>query len=157
MITLQFVCGSGISSQAIAWFSSGHLSHVDCVLPDGSLLGARSDKCGGRPPGVQVRPPNYEKWQRVVRAELDATPIQEKMYYDFLNKQIGKPYDKKAILAFVLNRDWRERDSWICSELQAAALESCGWLPPLYLSANKITPVALAFAVSARGARLLGQ
>jgi hypothetical protein len=53
MIRLQFVLGTGLSSQAIAWFSAGHFSHVDAVLPDNRLLGARSDVVGGKPPGYR--------------------------------------------------------------------------------------------------------
>jgi hypothetical protein len=39
----QFVCEKDLLSQVIAWFSAGHVSHVDIVLDDGQLLGARSD------------------------------------------------------------------------------------------------------------------
>lgn len=46
-IKLQFVREKDLSSQVIAWFSAGHVSHVDTVLDDGRLLGARSDRVGG--------------------------------------------------------------------------------------------------------------
>ena len=49
------------------------------------------------------------------------------------------------------NRDWRNPDSWICSELQTAAGEKSAILRPLYLAANKITPVASALVYSAAG------
>ena len=71
-------------------------------------LGARLDG------GVQTRPPNYEKWSRVVPY------YKERAYWDFLKAQIGKPYDKLAIFAFAVDRDWR---SWFCDELVAAGLE----------------------------------
>lgn len=74
-------------------------------------------------------------------------------WLEFLMSQLGKPYDYEAIWGFLLNRDWREPDSWICSELQARALEVAGIVPCLYLACNKITPVALALAVSAAGAK----
>jgi hypothetical protein len=54
-IKLRFVRGLDFSSRVIAWFSAGHLSHVDAVMPDGSLLGARSDVIKGIPTGVQIR------------------------------------------------------------------------------------------------------
>jgi hypothetical protein len=121
-------------------------------MPSGTLLGARSDAVGGAEPGVRVRPPNYETWKERVVLKLPVRPAQERRFYDFLNVQIGKPYDKTAILGFVAGRDWREQDSWICSELQAAALEEADICPKLYAPVSKITPAALATVLSALGA-----
>src|SRR5208282_4528043 len=36
-ITLQFVCGTQLSSRMIAWFGAGQFSHVDAVLHHGYL------------------------------------------------------------------------------------------------------------------------
>ena len=152
MIRLQFVMGSGLSSALITWFSAGAFSHVDCVLPSGDLLGARSDQIGNVAPGVQIRPPNYETWKRRVVMKLTVEPAKERKFLDFLHNQIGKPYDKTAILGFVAGRDWRAADSWFCSELQAAALEVATVSPLLYSPTNKITPAALALVMSARDA-----
>lgn len=152
-IRLQFVCESALSSQAIAWFSAGHFSHVDAILPgpNGNLLGARSDSVGSVRPGVQVRPPNYAKLSRRVVMTIPADDARTAAFYRFLAGQVGRPYDSEAIWAFIFNRDWRENDSWICSELQCAAGEAAGILPALYLAANKITPVSCALAYSAVG------
>lgn len=150
-IQLQFVSDGDIGSQTIAWFSQGHFSHVDAIMPDGNLLGARNDKVGGKPSGVQIRPPRYVEFSKQVVMTIPSSQRQSDTFYDFLRKQIGKPYDTTAIWAFVLNRDWREDDSWICSELQSAAGEIAGILPKLYVPTNKITPVACALAFSAVG------
>jgi uncharacterized protein YycO len=150
-IVLQFICEDSLASSAIAWFSAGAISHVDCVLDDNTLLGARSDKVGGRPAGVQIRPVNYATFTRRVIMTIAANDIQKAKFNNFLMKQLGKPYDTEAIWAFMFNRNWRELDSWICSELQAAALEASGVFNTLYLAANKITPVSLALAASAIG------
>lgn len=158
VITLQFVLGGGISSSSIAWFSQGHFSHVDAVLSDGSLLGARSDVIrplqpdGSRgapiPAGVQIRPPDYEKWKKQTRFSIPCTQTQYVFWESFLRAQLTKSYDKMAILAFVTDRNWRESDTWICSELQSAALEAANIVPQLYLAANKITPVMCAMVAS---------
>jgi hypothetical protein len=154
-ISLQFVAERALGSAAIGWFSAGHLSHVDAVLPDGLLFGARSDRVGGRPSGTWARPPGYLRFSRRVVATLPASEEQHALWRAFLAAQTGKPYDWRALWGFVFNRDWRQEDSWICSELQARALEVAGLVPPLYLAANKITPVALALAISAvPGARV---
>lgn len=153
-VELQFVAANGWASGAIEYFGAGGFSHVDNVVPKG-LLGARSDHAGGQPPGVWVRPQWYAKWRRRVRIRLRCTEGQHQRWLAFLKGEIGKPYDRMAILAFAVGRDWRTSDAWICSELAAAALESAGIIPRLILTPNKITPGALALAVSAAGGMIV--
>jgi len=140
----------------IAWFSQGHLSHVDAILPDGNLLGSRTEVCKGIKQGVHVRPFDYLRGatKKVVRMTIPCTDTQKGDFYTFLYSQIGKPYDRSAILGFIVNRNWRDTNSWYCMELIAAALEKAGIVPDLYLAANKITPVAGALVVSAIGGTL---
>lgn len=158
-IKLQFVYGGGLSSRAISWFSAGsgakRLSHVDAVLDDGTLFGARSDRIGGEPPGCYRRPAGYEKWSYKVVFELACTDAQKKAWTTFLEAQYAKPYDHLAIWGFALGRAWREDDCWICSELQSRALEVAGIVPPLYLTVSRITPEALALVCSAIGGRVI--
>lgn len=144
-----------MSSAAIAWMSAGLFSHVDAILPNGSLLGSRSDWVGSVPPGVQIRPSAYEKWLHRAVFQLETTEAQTQLFYDFLHEQIGKPYDKLAILGFAVARNWREEDSWFCSELQASALEHAGLCSPLCTFASKITPVCFSTVISALGAKLI--
>jgi hypothetical protein len=153
-IKLQFVREKAFSSELIAWFSSGHLSHVDYVLDNGKLLGARSDIINNIDAGVQIRPANYSKWIICKIMKVPCTEEQKLAFEKFLYAQIGKPYDKLAIFAFIVNRNWREPDSWICSELQSRAGEYSNILNPLYLAANKITPVSCALAFSAVGGKI---
>lgn len=147
-VDLTFVRGDRIASGLIAWFSAGHFSHVDANLGNGEFLGAYERKVCGIPAGVQLRPVRYDTFPKRVTFSIPVTSDQRTAWLSFLRDQTGKPYDWAAIAGFVTDRDWRERDSWICSELQAAALEAAGIVPRLYLAANKITPVALALAVS---------
>lgn len=154
-VQVQFVRQADPISSGIAWFGGSPFSHVDAVLPDGTLLGARSDRVGGKPSGVQIRPPNYEKFAARVRFSVPATDAQAGAFYDFLHKQVGKPYDRSAILGFVTGRNWRHEDQWICSELIARAGEMSTIFPFLYLAANKITPGSCALAFSAIGATVI--
>lgn len=148
MIRLRFVLGKGRASRLIAIFSAGHLSHVDVKMPNGRLLGARSDNVGGGD-GVLERPDPYEKVSKIVYFEITATADQEAIFFAFLHAQLGKPYDHLAIIGFIWNRNWRDDDAWYCSEVVAAALEEAGVLvKTLYLPFNKITPVMLATLVS---------
>jgi hypothetical protein len=150
-VKLQFVQSDDLTGRLIEWFGGGpRYSHVDIVTPTGMLLGARSDAVGGQPPGVRVRPVNYlSPNDRTLCISIPATSQQAAAFYDFLNAQIGKPYDKLAIFAFIIGRDWRDTDAWICSELAAAALQAGGITQPLAVAANKITPGALIIALSA--------
>ena len=141
MIVIQFAQGTDLGAKAIEWYGHETYSHVDSVLPDGRLFGARSDNVGGAPPGVQAREPSYLGSEKVFRVELATTADETVKYYDWLWTQVGKPYDKQGILGFIVDRDWRDPNTWFCSELVAAGLEYCEYFPyPLAAITNKITP-----------------
>lgn len=145
----QFVRADDLASEAIAWYSDGEFSHVDMVLDDGTLLGARING------GVLIRPQGYTVWQKQVIIEVPCTPLQKAVALEFANAQVGKPYDRTAIFAFVAARDWREPDAWFCSELGAATGEHGGFWPQLTSSVNRITPVGLALVCSATPGRTI--
>lgn len=153
-IVVRFYAGTGFSSGAIEYFGAGGWSHVDSETPKG-LLGARSDRTGGMPKGVWARPYDYEDAPRWVRMSLPCTQAQYLRWVNFLYDQVSKPYDKLAILGFIIDRNWRDEDSWFCSELAVRALEVAGILPPLSLTPSKITPGALALAISAAGGHII--
>lgn len=143
LIRLQFSTGNDIVSRAIALFSRGWCSHVDAVLPDGALLGARLSG------GVRVRPPGYVKFSRTLIIAVTVPDAQANTFYRWLQAQVGKPYDWRAIVAFVFSRNWREPDSWFCSELVARAFEVSGFFPaPLMVRSSKITPRDLLLLIS---------
>ena len=149
-IGLRFVADESLASRVIRRYDQGAWSHVDAVADDGRLLGARADHCGPVPSGVEYRPATYMRpvAQRVVR--VPATADQVAAFWRFLEAQLGKPYDSLAILAFVMDRDWRGDKAWFCSELQGAALEAAGVFPyRLGTPLNKLTPDGLFLAVSA--------
>jgi hypothetical protein len=128
---------------AIRTFQRGWCSHVDSVMDDGRLLGARLDG------GVAIRPPNYEKFTRVERVVISVPYYKERAYWDFLKAQVGKPYDKLAIVAFAVNRDWRETDAWFCDELVAAGIEHAEVVRKLAPMVNRLDVRDLYLVVSA--------
>jgi hypothetical protein len=158
VIQLQFVRGKGLSSRAIAWFGGGRFSHVDAIMPNGTLIGARSDVIhplgGGNPipAGVQPRPAGYEAWEERIVASLTVDKVKADKFYKLNQSQIGKQYDVTAIWGFVTGRDWRDPQDWFCSELQAWCLETPMILPQLFTPVNKISPSTLAFGLSTAGA-----
>lgn len=149
MIRLRFVTsGNSAISKMIQFAQYGFwASHTEAVMPDGMLLGAHIDG------GVMERPTGYDLAEFTHQQFVDL-PADDGMvgrFNEFLRAQVGKPYDVSAIAAFVARRDWQERDSWFCSELQAAALVDCGWFAsPLATQFNHITPRDLLLIVSGR-------
>ncbi len=116
-IKLQFSSEATFGSKAIEWLEWSDMSHVDFVLPFGRLLGARMSG------GVQIRPPHYNKFTRTAIYSVDASEHVIKL----AKSQIGKPYDKAAILAFIWHhRAWSDERAWFCSELVAWAFEQAG-------------------------------
>jgi hypothetical protein len=154
-IVLQFSTQDTLGSRAIRLFQHGWATHVDAVMPDGWLLGARHSDPGIDNTGlilkngVAVRPPSYRKFRRTLVMTLSTSEQIEADFWAFLGLQIGKPYDTTAITAFIFSRDWREDDSWFCSELVMAALEKAGFVQPLATTANRVTPEMLLFLCSA--------
>jgi len=102
--------------------------HVECVMPDGTLLGAHLDG------GVMARPADYDagKYQSDLRVSIPATAAQEAAFYAFLRAQLGKPYDLQEIGSIIVGvvtgsaPDWTQTLSWICSELQTKAALAAG-------------------------------
>ena len=148
MIQLRFVTSNDAISAAIRAAEYGFwASHVEALMPDGTLLGAHVEG------GVMARPRDYDKG-RFTREEfvpIDVSDAMENDFHAFLRRQLGKPYDVQAILAFLAQRDWQSPGAWFCSELQAAALSYCGWFAShLATEFNHITPRDLLLIVSGR-------
>ena len=158
LIRLQFSRQYDWSSGDIAWFTQGRFSHVDALLPNGTLTGARSDRIQGIPPGVRNRPAGYAKWKYVSVMTMGVTRDQERAFYDFIASQVGKPYDGWDIWTIATggrDRDWRADDAWICSELVTVAIEIALVFKEARVSASKIAPNPLYFACSVCGFREL--
>ena len=130
----QFSTEAGLESATIRYFSDGCVSHVDLVIPDdmvvdgvqlkkGWLLGARLQG------GVQQRPPEYAKFTRILRRAVQVPNIDAA--YAFAVQQIGKPYNKRAILDFFLHRQRQfsvEQTTWFCDELNYQIVAAGGRL-----------------------------
>jgi hypothetical protein len=163
MIRLRFVTGDDWISNAIrVGERDGWCTHVEAVMPDGTLLGAHLDG------GVQARPAGYDEGKATRALIVDlreencfgalsvGTPQDiaaqqcRESFYDFLRAQLGKPYDLMALAGAAFDRDWHRADSWFCSELQAAALERCGYLPRLAAIDSHVSPRDLLLVLSGR-------
>jgi hypothetical protein len=116
----RYACEKYFSSRLIAWWGNGWhgLSHVDIVV-SGGLLGARSDRKGGKPPGVQLRPMDYLKGSqiRISELEIEIPFYRECEAEHWLKNQIGRQYDMNNILDLILGRRIVTHGRWICSAL----------------------------------------
>lgn len=155
-IGLQFVLGSGWSSRLISWWGSGYggYSHVDAILADGSLLGARSDSVGGQPPGVRIRPPAYEKWVRRCVVWMPASAQQASNWEKFLREQVGMGYDKSDILGLIIGKPLMSQGHWICSALQHEALHKIAIFPDMPQTPQQVPPNMLLFGVLTAGGKI---
>ena len=135
-VRLQFSTENAFDSAVIRWYTLSSVSHVDFVMDNGTLLGARTDG------GVLDREPNYARFSHVIRAEVDCLDDVRNKVYAFAVCQLGKPYDWRSIEAMALPwTNLRERQAWFCSELVAAAFESAGYpLVNAMKAGNRITP-----------------
>lgn len=121
-INLQFSATGGPISRLIRWRTKSHYSHVDFVLPDGTLLGAQFKAKGGD--GVKIRPANYAKFIRIGFYHVDVPDAVGESVIAWAKSQIGKPYDLEGALGiFFGQRNWHEDDSWFCYELIAEAFD----------------------------------
>lgn len=144
-VSFQFSAQEGLTSDLIEWMGKGLYSHVDIILSDGRLLGARLDG------GVQIRLPGYAPFKRVLRVDIPCTDEQETKFYEFAISQIGKPYDKEGIAGIIFGRDWRDDSAWFCSEYGAACCEKSKIFPyQLAAPDYKIDPNVFLVALSTK-------
>jgi hypothetical protein len=159
-LRFQFVLGDDWSSRLIAWYGQGYggFSHVDFLVPGGGCIGARSDRMGNIPPGVQLRPDGYEVWKRRKVLALPCTDDELQKAVAFEVDQVGDPYDKRDILGLILGRPISSGSGyWICSALQLAMLRTIGKVPNLLITPQQCPPNTLAAILEAIGATCEGE
>lgn len=150
-VTLRFVTCDDSVSRIIRRGEFGFwASHVEALMPDGTLLGAHYDG------GVQARPRNYDKgkWSKELYVHVPCVLAQTQTFEAFLKTQIGKPYDMDAIGEMALGvltgeaPDWPSKPSWICSALQTAALLKTGIIKAAPATVRLATPRDVLMALS---------
>lgn len=119
MIKVRFVDGPGFVSGFIKFWTWGDWSHVDIWTPDG-WLGARAKG------GVQIRDWNYTSVIKEEIRVITLDDVTEANIMQWLQSQIGKPYDFLAVAGMPFRQDWRNDNRWFCSELIAAAFQQAG-------------------------------
>lgn len=106
-VRIQLATESDPVSAFIRWYTWSNWSHIDFVLPSGSLLGARQDG------GVQIRQPGYVEFTHTLVLEAPDAPDD---IYEHALKQVGKPYSKETILGLAVRQDYGDDSEFDCSE-----------------------------------------
>lgn len=113
MILLRIVDGQGWDSAMVRFMTRSWATHAEYVDTEGQIA------FGAYLSGVARRPIRYAKFKAV---RYYTFPNIEMAYAQALTQE-GKPYDYSAIFGIALNRNWRSRDKWFCSELVAWSAE----------------------------------
>lgn len=162
MIRFQLVRGRSLSSHLIAWWGVGWngWSHVDCLLKDGFLIGARDDWLrmpSGKqvPPGIQIRDPGYQSWERRTVFTLQADALVTQAWEAYVRAQVGLQYDQKDILDLVVGKKPVDHKMRICSAFATDSLQASGVWPKLLSHESlQITPDTFAFGLTTSGAAM---
>lgn len=115
MIKLLFCTGYKPGALVIRVFTRSRFSHV-AVEVDNTLYESRL--------ATGVHKPKYIK---NVTDILELDDLDNQAVKAFLEAQVGKKYDARAICSFFLSRVWENTKKWFCSELGAMAIKVGGY------------------------------
>jgi hypothetical protein len=120
----------------IRWRTMGEVSHVEMVLPDGSIISALSDQ------GVCHVEGDYDTTSTMqIFVDFPLHDLDLLRWVAYLRSRIGRPYDWNAIYGEALFRDWRRPGGMICSMLAALSAREAKIFPrPLSERAHEISP-----------------
>lgn len=89
-------------------------SHVAILLGDGTAVEAVYPKV--RRVSEQYLKNKYPKYAIV---EININGVKDEDLVTSALKQLGKPYDLKALVGLLIHRDWAAESQWWCSEFVA--------------------------------------
>ncbi len=150
----QFSTSTAWTSAIIRRLTQSEFSHVDIILPGEGLLGVSgSDKSILDPGGVLIR--RFDAWPYKCPPKVARVQCSDEVAHRAITwgrTQIGKPFDKKALYAFLRDRaglpnqgrKWRDPDKWYCSEFAMRAVEIAGLFSyPLITPKDTVSPNVL--------------
>lgn len=122
MITIRCIAEDNIESEAIRYWTWDQYSHVEFVLPDGTLFGSRLSG------GVQIRPADYIKTSLVTLLSWSGTPEDEATIMTWAKAQIGESYGWKDVVDEALHAELLKPSSMDCSHFVTRALSKAGFM-----------------------------
>jgi hypothetical protein len=129
----------------------GEVSHVEMVLPDGSIISALSDR------GVCHVEGDYDTTSTMqIFVDFPLADLDFLRWIAYLRSRLGRPYDWDSIYGEALFLDWRRPGGMICSMLAALSLREAGVFPrPLSEPAHEISPRDLLLMLSAHPSAII--
>lgn len=131
-IRVIFSRSRSVQSLALRAFLWSTWSH--CALVDGDQV-IEADFGAG----VRMRPLAEFIADSSAHELIDIPASSNEAVIAFARAQLGKPYDWRACIGFLVRRDWHDARRWFCSELVAGAFAAAG-TPLFRLDAARITP-----------------
>lgn len=110
---LLFTNDHSFASEATRILTYSRWSHVAVI--DGTEV------VEAVPAGVRRYPLDKAIMESSEYAAVEFPVYDEQKFIELIRSQIGKPYDKTAIMGFLFRRDWQDESKWFCSELPAWA------------------------------------
>lgn len=143
-IRVYFTASNTIGGAAIRFLTFSRWNHVAIEIDDYVYEALLSG-------GVQkTKAYDYNiNWKRTTLVDIDIPGLNKEAAKNFLESQLGKPYDWKALFALPFRTDWQDNDSWFCSELVAEALIVSG-LYQFNIGVSRFTPRDLFLILSNR-------
>lgn len=130
---IVFVTDNMPWSIIIRWFTWSKYSHVGLLFSDNEVIDATLRK------GVSKKTlEEYKKKYKNIKT-CSVPNVNEFETRVFAEKQLGKPYDWKALFGMLIRRKWTDENSWFCSELVAVALHK-GGVTIIKKEASRVTP-----------------
>lgn len=139
-------------SNLIRWETNGTVSHVESVLPDGSIIGAYFG-------GVKQIPGDSDlSYTSQIFVDVIAPQDSIDKWVAYLTSRIGRKYDFFAALGFMLHMNIRTPGAFICSMDATLALRASETFKrPLSEHAHRVSPRDLLLILSAHPAATVGQ
>jgi uncharacterized protein YycO len=118
---LLFTRRNTIGSYLIRAFTWSQWSHCVVVESDSSVIDSTFAH------GGVCRRPLASVYAESSKVEAVDIPLpDEAAAIGYAVAQIGKPYDWKAVVGFILHRNWADDSAWFCNELAEACLAAGG-------------------------------
>lgn len=91
-------------------------SHCGAITPDGKHVIESKGGCG------VIKTPIEKFKERYKKYDIGTVDCDEEYAFRFLEEQLGKDYDLKAIFGILLRTGWDNGHQWFCSEVLAGAI-----------------------------------
>jgi uncharacterized protein YycO len=132
MIKVYFCKSKTIFGWLIRLFTFSNWNHVGIEI-DGIVF----DSDVGRGVTIWDRKKFINNYEKVVTSTI--TDVNTKQALSFLNAQVGKGYDYKALFALPFRKPWQNGERWYCPELVAAALIEGGGMKKFNIEVSRLT------------------